>query len=137
MIYDMIFRLDFLKKEVGSMNNNYCRRYFCIGFSAITSLYFLTSLLFVFVGIKKDAINTFLNDRGPFVTVLVLLSGFIIFLYPSVKLYDGYLGPKLRKRGWNEFSYFSGLKIFILTIGVIQILWGFVFLIIYQLFLAS
>lgn len=101
---------------------NYCRKYFCFIFSVLMSAYFLTSALFLFIGPGKSVHDEFMNRQNPAVILLVLLTCLAIFWYIGTKIYDKYLGPKLRQRGWNESSYFRGFSLSLLTMLALYVL---------------
>lgn len=113
---------------------NYCRRYFCWIFSALVSAYFLTSILFVVVGSDKNVQDEFLNRQNTLMIFVVLAVCLAFFWYISTRMYDSYLGPTLRQRGWNEYSYLRGLGLSLLTMLVLHVLPILGFALIYKIF---
>lgn len=132
--YDTTMPLRFLTRKGVMEKFNYCRRYFCWLFSVLISAYFLTSVLFAVIGPEKNVHDAFLNNQNPLVILLVLSVGLAIFWYIGTKIYDNYLGPKLRQRGWNESSYLSGLGFFLMTMLVLYVLPVLGFALVYNIF---
>jgi hypothetical protein len=53
-----------------------------------------------------------------YLTLAVMVVMMLIFLRIGSKIYDKFIGPRLRRRDWNEFSYFRGLQAVLMSILV-------------------
>lgn len=98
---------------------NFCRRYFPWVFGISMSAYFMAFALpaiLLFVGYDQE------NLKHGVKSLIVMLFVLGIFAFAGLKIYDNYLGPKLRQRGWNEMSYFRGLELSVLTMLVLYCL---------------
>lgn len=111
---------------------NFCRRYFPWAFGISMSAYFMTFALpaiLLFVGYGQESLKPGVKS------LIVLFPVLGIFAFAGLKIYDNYLGSKLRQRGWNEMSYFRGLELSILTMLVLfclpQLMIVFVYIILH------
>lgn len=109
---------------------NYCRRYFPWIFGIALSAYFMTFALpaiLLFVGYGQESLK---HGVKPLIVSLLVLG---IFAYAGFKIYDNYLGPKLRQRGWDEMSYFRGLELSVLTMLVLYCLPQLMIILVYRI----
>lgn len=101
------------------LKTNYCRRYFPWIFGIVLSAYFMTFALpaiLLFVGYGQESLK---HGVKPLIVLLLVLG---IFVFAGFKIYDNYVGSKLRQRGWSEMSYFRGLELSVLTMLVLYCL---------------
>lgn len=101
---------------------NPCRGSFGFIFSTLLSAYIVATLTLIFLGPNRNAQEDFANRQNPFAILLVLGLFLGVSWYIGTKVYDSYLGPKLRQLGWNESSYLNSLGIIILTILAFEVL---------------
>ena len=85
------------------MEKNWCLTCFQYPFIAVMSAFTLTTF-FMITNIEP-------KDIGGVSVLLSLAIPMVAFYFIGNKIYYSFIGPRIRKRGWNENSFLRGLQV--------------------------